>query len=341
MPVNQLRLLALPLPEIAPSVKALIFKRDKFICQFCGFRSEKYQEVVAVDGNSGDIDKMATACFFCHQCFHLDIVSQRQSGVLIWLPEISQAKLNNIARHFFLAGITSALQGVVSVRLGFLLHNEDTSRKKIAQAKLGTSDPGELAQKMRSNGATIDEWEEIMKGLRLLPLDRIIVEEEGLQFNIFPQMMSYWRSENGPFNGERYFHWLKYFDKKMKVLGATFPDAQPIIRTSNTGLAVKLLNDAAVFMNNLGEENLLLKEQMKENVDIFNTTASLLEADPEEQIAGKKVYELAAILLRNAADFFESIGKQNSPLNEQMEQNASVYREVADLITEDPAGYIE
>ena len=51
--------------------------------------------------------------------------------------------------------------------------------------------------------------------------------------------------------------------------------------------------------------------------------------------------ELAAKLLRDAATFFKTIAEQNPPLKEQMDENASVFEQVADLVEEDPTGVIE
>lgn len=48
--------------------------------------------------------------------------------------------------------------------------------------------------------------------------------------------------------------------------------------------------------------------------------------------------QLAARLLRDAASFFRTIGEQNPPLAEQMEENASIFAEVANLVESDPTG---
>lgn len=48
--------------------------------------------------------------------------------------------------------------------------------------------------------------------------------------------------------------------------------------------------------------------------------------------------QLAARLLRDAAVFFRTIGEQNVPLKEQMEENADVFEQVADLVEQDPSG---
>ena len=47
---------------------------------------------------------------------------------------------------------------------------------------------------------------------------------------------------------------------------------------------------------------------------------------------------LAAKLLRDAATFFRNVGEQNEPLKEQMDDNADVYEQVADLLEQDPTG---
>lgn len=51
--------------------------------------------------------------------------------------------------------------------------------------------------------------------------------------------------------------------------------------------------------------------------------------------------ELAARLLRDAAQFFRSIGQQNEQLNEQMSENANVFEQVATLVETDPKGELE
>lgn len=51
--------------------------------------------------------------------------------------------------------------------------------------------------------------------------------------------------------------------------------------------------------------------------------------------------ELAARLLRDAAQFFRSIGQQNDQLNEQMTENANVFEQVAQLVEQDPNGELQ
>ncbi len=51
--------------------------------------------------------------------------------------------------------------------------------------------------------------------------------------------------------------------------------------------------------------------------------------------------QLAAKLLRDAAIFFRNVGAQNDPLKEQMNDNASVYDQVADLVEKNPNGILD
>jgi hypothetical protein len=50
--------------------------------------------------------------------------------------------------------------------------------------------------------------------------------------------------------------------------------------------------------------------------------------------------ELSAKLLRDAAAFFKTIAEQNPPLKEQMDENAEVFEQVADLVEKNPTGQI-
>lgn len=49
-------------------------------------------------------------------------------------------------------------------------------------------------------------------------------------------------------------------------------------------LAAQLLRDAAMLMRTLGEQNAELDAQMKENADVFEQVATLVERDPTGSI---------------------------------------------------------
>lgn len=50
--------------------------------------------------------------------------------------------------------------------------------------------------------------------------------------------------------------------------------------------------------------------------------------------------ELAAKMLRDASMFFRQVGEQNPPVADQMNQNAAVYEQVAQLVEADPTGEV-
>lgn len=82
-----------------------VWKRDDYTCQFCGFQTKDYQEVINLDQNylNNRLSNLATACAFCAQCFFLEAVGKGDygGGLLIYLPEIDQANLNSFCHVLF------------------------------------------------------------------------------------------------------------------------------------------------------------------------------------------------------------------------------------------------
>ncbi len=106
-------------------------------------------------------------------------------------------------------------------------------------------------------------------------------------------------------------------------------------------LASNLLADASTFFKALGDQNPELTEQMTENCNVFQQMSALLAQAPEGQIDDKSHGELAGQLMKDAANFFIALAEQNEPLKEQMEENASVYMHLADLVATDPLGIMD
>lgn len=192
-------------------VKNAVLKRDEYICRYCGFRAERYQEINYTGPEKVELkpDSYVTACVFCHQCFHLERVALQQSGTVIYLPEIGQAALNHICRAIYIARIT---QGPVAEAareaLDVLL-----ARRAQAQSRIGTDDPRTLASVLQE---FLEEKEYVtrasrLKGIRILPLDRRIVREGDLEFNQFPQILAWWRGKDGPFGDMLPRDWPKMF----------------------------------------------------------------------------------------------------------------------------------
>lgn len=158
---------AKPMKEWRPK----ILERDKYTCQFCGFKAPKWQEIHHLNDDHNDFSQgnLVTACAFCHQCVHLGVAGSTGGGEVIWLPELTQIELNHLARALFVA-LRDEKSKVHSAAHG--LHGSLKSRGIFMEQHFaaGASDPGSLGQvflKMKK-----DEYEgraSFLKNIRLLP----------------------------------------------------------------------------------------------------------------------------------------------------------------------------
>lgn len=201
--------------NVSDNLRKKIYERDNHTCKFCGFRSEKYQDIHFLDQNSASAQpaNMATVCMFCHQCFNIERVSDMRSGVLIWLPEIAQPDLHNIARAIYVARIS---QGPVSdaARKAF---DVMMKRREEVKNRIGTDDPYILSCVLRDylTDGHYGRRKEKLEGIRLFPLDRRMVKEADLEFNQFPQILAYWRSRDGAFGSIPPHSWIELFKNKI------------------------------------------------------------------------------------------------------------------------------
>jgi intracellular multiplication protein IcmJ len=197
--------------SLTPELRQKIYERDDYTCQACGFRSMKYQDVHVLNGTQSDVrpDNLATACIFCHQCFRLNQVSEMRSGVLVWLPEISQTDLHHIARAIYVARISQGPVAEASRKaLDILMQRREEVRKR-----LGTDDPFILAAVLKDyiSDKAYEGRGAKLEGIRLFPLDRRIIKEADLEFNQFPQILAYWRAKDGPFGGTVPRQWIDLY----------------------------------------------------------------------------------------------------------------------------------
>ncbi len=197
--------------KISPPLKAKIFERDAWTCRYCGFTSKKYQEVHCLNNDKNDHTEsnLVTACIFCHQCFNLQDVNTMRSGVLLWLPEIGQAELHNIARAIYVARIS---QGPVA-DAARKAHDILLSRRDEVKKRISTDNPYILATVLQDylSYKQYDMRSKKLAGVRLLPLDRRMIREADLEFNQFPQILAYWRSKDGPFGGKAPPQWISVY----------------------------------------------------------------------------------------------------------------------------------
>ncbi len=196
---------------LTKELKQKIFTRDDNTCQCCGFKSKKYQEILFANGNQQDLSEnnLKTVCIFCHQCFNIHNVSVMRSGVLLWLPEISQADLHHISRAIYVARIS---QGPIAEAARKSL-DALMKRREAVRSRIGTDDPYILASILQDylTDAHYAKRDEKIEGIRLFPLDRRIIKEADLEFNQFPQILAYWRSKDGPFGGKTPQKWFDIY----------------------------------------------------------------------------------------------------------------------------------
>ena len=188
-----------------------VLERDNYTCACCGFRSERYQDILFMDGNPENHadNNVKTVCIFCHQCFHMDGIGAMRSGVLIWMPEISQTDLHHIARAIYVARIT---QGPMADAARSSL-DKIMARREAAKERILTDDPAVLASVLKEylEPKQYQRRGEKLDGIRLFPLDRRIIKEGGIEFNQFPQILAFWRSKAGPYGEMLPTNWLDYY----------------------------------------------------------------------------------------------------------------------------------
>lgn len=199
--------------------KQTVQERDQHCCALCSFQAKKYQEIAPRPGVSAnqairmnESDWM-TVCQFCQQTLDVAIAADMKSGVLVWLPEISQSDLNNMARALYVARVSQGPMADAARKINDAL----LSRREAAKERIGSDDPALLK-------VVLDDYLEDrhrkdvsgkLNGIRLFPLDKRAVRDGDIEFNQFPQILAYWRSKEGPFGGHLPGAWLeKYLSDK-------------------------------------------------------------------------------------------------------------------------------
>lgn len=149
-----------------------VLERDAYTCQFCGFQARQFQEIINLDRDyqSNKLSNMVTACCFCAQCFFLDAVgSVYGGGVLVYLPEVTQAELNGLCHVLFHAIVEETEFRTEAQNI----YRTIKVRSKIVEQKLGEgmSNPGLIGQALIQASSDlkttpIPPW---LSHLRLLP----------------------------------------------------------------------------------------------------------------------------------------------------------------------------
>jgi intracellular multiplication protein IcmJ len=153
--------------------KQQVFERDDYTCCYCGFQAKKYQEIVNLDNDyrNNKLPNLVTACCFCSQCFFLEAVGNDDygGGILIYLPEISQADLNGFCHVLFCAMSNDTSYSSIAQNI----YRDLKLRSKIVEQHLGEGmSEATLFGRMLIDVTGKDKEKvdkEILSSLRLLP----------------------------------------------------------------------------------------------------------------------------------------------------------------------------
>ncbi len=194
-------------------LKAMMEKalwRDDYTCRCCGFHAGRFQKVIPAGQDIGADEDFITVCLFCEESLTLEKTGLAGAGVLIWLPELSQSELNHVMRAIYVVREENHSLAAVARQVYDALMARRTEAKK----RLGSDDPLLLATVLYESlsDAEYESRKTKLEGIRLLPLDRMIVRTRHGDVNQFADMVNYWRSGEGPFGKLPVDSWTALFD---------------------------------------------------------------------------------------------------------------------------------
>ena len=195
--------------------------RDGYTCRCCGFSSKRFRRVVS-DPVSVQDGAFATVCTFCEMCLALDRAGPTAESVLIWLPEMTQAELNNLVRALYVAKASNTpLAAAASRGLDVL-----SARKAEAKKRLGTFDPLVLATALIESldDAAYQARTAKLEGIRLLVGERYLVRQRGVDVDVFPQMLASWTGPEGVFGRKPVSEWAALFETLPAKIGEKASD---------------------------------------------------------------------------------------------------------------------
>jgi intracellular multiplication protein IcmJ len=208
-------------PPVKPDLQAVL-ERDNHTCRCCGFRSEKYQRVMLSDPLMKTKDAFITVCPFCEACMTLGHAGTMGGGLLIWAPELTQAELNNIVRAAYVARGTGGKMADLADRALDAFRMRRTEAKK----RIGGDDPLMLATVFQESMTPADYATRAVKleGVRFFPFDRYyIAARNGEEHDVFPQILDYWRSDDGPYANLPIARWESLFESVAPKIESKVP----------------------------------------------------------------------------------------------------------------------
>lgn len=200
---------------LPPATRSKVFARDDFSCVYCGFKAKRFQEIRPTnpDGEARPTraDDWVTCCHMCDQCLSLERAGIMGEGILIWLPEMTQAQLNHTVRALHVARSTEG-ETAEAARRGL---DALKARRDEAKRRLGTDDPLVLAAAYADQipPEVYQERADKMEGIRFLSMDRKLQRTPSGEVDRFPDMLAFWKSKDGPFGAAPPSNWKTLFDR--------------------------------------------------------------------------------------------------------------------------------
>lgn len=168
------------------AIRPRVLARDMHTCQFCDWKADLYQDVHHRDNNHrrNVMENLCTACKLCHACYHLGLAGQNNGAVMIYLPEVSQADLNNFLRACWVADRlepqNKVLQDFIDTAWSTLM-----ARREPVLDIWGSSNPVDFANRLLDiPQEAYDARESVLRPLRLLVRPNSPM--------IGPKVISYW-----------------------------------------------------------------------------------------------------------------------------------------------------
>ncbi|MGU3404469.1 HNH endonuclease [Methylobacterium fujisawaense] len=195
---------------------------QKYTCQYCGFQSQKWQEIHHRNDDHHDNrpENLAVACMYCHMCFHIGLAGHKNEGVLIFLPEMEQADLNCLVRACQVARRAADLGASDAARprpdqdavreyrdaATAILKRLDDRRAKAEELLGGVRNPSDLANIMMLMPDDLyAQRHERLHGIRLLPTG---VRKGNSGEDRMVEIVDFWLSTGGPFGARQPRTWM-------------------------------------------------------------------------------------------------------------------------------------
>lgn len=160
-------------------MRPMALDRDNNTCVFCKFSSPKWQEVHHLDDDhtNNDLKNLKTVCPLCHQVHHLGFAGLRKSGIVVYMPEISQVNLNNLVRSIWIAIVCKEdpwAEVASEIYDGLKSRANDTDKilkKYFSNFETKPSDPLTVANALSAlDDESYEKRGNLVRDLRLLPL---------------------------------------------------------------------------------------------------------------------------------------------------------------------------